>query len=117
MKKKEMEEIKKQLEKRLTEAYFVFSKKEKPDFKTVEEGENWYARHAYVAEKVIGSQVDNIMALFESKLKQREEEVLKRAEKAIPTPTYTGIHGDKIIDFDLRDSIVKVWKKNLKYQI
>ena len=60
-----LEKIRKELECTLTQAYFSFSKTDKPEFKTVDEAQNWYDQHNYIAEKMVGSWVDNTMCILE----------------------------------------------------
>ena len=60
-----LEKMRKELKRALTQAYFVFSKTDKPEFKTVDEAQNWYDQHNYIAEKMVGSWVDNTMCILE----------------------------------------------------
>jgi len=60
-----LEKIRKELKRTLTQAYFSFTKFDKPDFKTLAEGQNWYDQHNYIAEKMVGSWVDNTMRILE----------------------------------------------------
>jgi len=60
-----LEKIRTELERTLAQAYFVFSKTDKPEFKTLAEGQNWYAQHNYIAEKMVGSWVDNTMCILD----------------------------------------------------
>jgi len=60
-----LKEIRKELERALTQAYFVFSKTDKPEFKTVDEAQNWYDQHNYIAGQMVGSWVDNTMSILE----------------------------------------------------
>ncbi len=61
----ELEKIRTELKRALTQAYFVFSKTDKPEFKTVDEAQNWYDQHNYIAENMVGSWVDNTMCILE----------------------------------------------------
>ena len=60
-----LEKMRKELKRALTREYFVFSKTDKPEFKTVDEAQNWYDLHNYIAEKMVGSWVDNTMCILE----------------------------------------------------
>jgi len=64
-KEKALEKIRKELKRTLTQAYFSFTKFDKPDFKTLAEGQNWYDQYNYIAEKMVGSWVDNTMRILE----------------------------------------------------
>ena len=60
-----LEKMRKELKSALTQAYFVFSKTDKPEFKTLAEAQNWYDQHNYIAENMVGSWVDNTMRILE----------------------------------------------------
>ena len=75
-KKQAREEIEKELRRRLTEVYFVFSEIDKPDFKRAVDAQNWYDQQNWIAEKMVGSWVDNTMVIYDQAFSQNTKEVV-----------------------------------------
>lgn len=72
-----------ELKDRLTDAYFQFSKTEKPEFKTLQEAEVWRRHHNYIAESMVTTWVDNTMVVLEHALTQAYQQGAMEAEEKI----------------------------------
>jgi hypothetical protein len=71
----ELQELKEELKTRITEGYFIYCKPTKrPDFKTYDEAHNWYEKNNWIAEKIVGSWVDRVIAVLEMKNLKRKED-------------------------------------------
>jgi hypothetical protein len=113
--KKAIEELKEELKTSITVGYFIHCKpKDRPDFKTADQAQNWYKEQNFIAEKVIGNWVDNTMVIIESflitQLEEMERETIKECIKKIDKmrayPEYrNGRVGDLIIK---RDTLLAV---------
>lgn len=84
------EETRKELKRKLTEAYFAFSKVKKPDFKTVDEGKNWYDQQNFIAEKMVGSWVDNVMVTISQAILSAEKRAKRKAKEEVITDLILG---------------------------
>ena len=83
----------------ITEFYFTHCRPDKrPDFKTVDEAQNWYGRQEFKYNTVIKNEADRIENMYLSQLQSVFEEINDRACAAHHTMAH--IVGTKRVDTD-----------------
>jgi len=71
-----LEDTRIDLKNRITQSYFIHLKPdERPDFITADEANEWYEKQNFIAEKIVGSWVDNTMVVVEQSIKDALEAV------------------------------------------
>jgi hypothetical protein len=77
-----LSEIRKDMMRFFTQLYFVWSKIKRPDFKTVDEAQNWYDQNEFVIGSAVENQVDILMQIISTQLQEAERRGKKDALEA-----------------------------------